>query len=75
MAIRSLLRSLTLCYCREVVKHYNIPVLTLAEHMAASPFEILSPKLIISIDIRPISYHLIGLVFAPNKVQKPFKTF
>ena len=31
----------------------------------------LVPKLIISRDIRPISNHLNGLCFAPNKVQKP----
>ena len=31
-----LLRSLRLHYCREVVKHYNMPALTHAEHMADS---------------------------------------
>ena len=31
-----LLRSLRLCYCREAVKHYNMHVLTHAEHMADS---------------------------------------
>ena len=36
MEIRSLLGYLGLCYCREAVKHYNMPPLTLAEHMAVS---------------------------------------
>ena len=36
MEIRSLIKVFNLCYCRETVKHYNIPALTHAEYMADS---------------------------------------